>query len=151
MPITTPSSGVPAFPPPHRNFRRSNFVILDNYGTHKHPEVKDWFAAHPLYHTHHSHRVLLAESDRTLVRRDHCETHSPWHIPQRERTNSRHRELYSRKQQEPEALRLDRYCEIDPEKAQEKSPSSLPSTTLHIAESGARPVKEMRCTASLSA
>ncbi len=27
-------------------------VILDNYGTHKHPEVKKWFAAHPGYHLH---------------------------------------------------------------------------------------------------
>lgn len=27
-------------------------VILDNYGTHKHPEVKKWFAAHPRYHLH---------------------------------------------------------------------------------------------------
>jgi transposase len=27
-------------------------VILDNYGTHKHPEVKKWFAAHPRYHVH---------------------------------------------------------------------------------------------------
>jgi hypothetical protein len=24
-------------------------IILDNYGTHKHPEVKNWFAAHPRY------------------------------------------------------------------------------------------------------
>lgn len=27
-------------------------VILDNYGTHKHPEVKKWFAAHPRYCLH---------------------------------------------------------------------------------------------------
>jgi transposase len=27
-------------------------VILDNYGTHKHPAVKSWFAAHPRYHAH---------------------------------------------------------------------------------------------------
>jgi len=27
-------------------------IILDNYGTHKHPEVKSWFAAHPRYHVH---------------------------------------------------------------------------------------------------
>jgi transposase len=27
-------------------------VILDNYGTHKHPEVKKWFAAHPRYQVH---------------------------------------------------------------------------------------------------
>jgi transposase len=27
-------------------------VILDNYGTHKHPDVKRWFAARPRYHLH---------------------------------------------------------------------------------------------------
>ena len=27
-------------------------LILDNYGTHKHPAVKKWFLAHPRYHVH---------------------------------------------------------------------------------------------------
>jgi transposase len=27
-------------------------LVLDNYGTHKHPEVKRWLAAHPRYHVH---------------------------------------------------------------------------------------------------
>jgi transposase len=27
-------------------------LILDNYGTHKHPKVKAWFAAHPRYQLH---------------------------------------------------------------------------------------------------
>lgn len=27
-------------------------LILDNYGTHKHPEVNKWFGAHPRYHVH---------------------------------------------------------------------------------------------------
>jgi transposase len=27
-------------------------LILDNYGTHKHPEVKKWFRAHPRYQVH---------------------------------------------------------------------------------------------------
>jgi transposase len=27
-------------------------LVLDNYGTHKHPEVKKWLAAHPRYHAH---------------------------------------------------------------------------------------------------
>src|SRR3989442_14899532 len=32
--------------------RRAIHLILDNYGTHKHPAVQDWFAAHPRYHLH---------------------------------------------------------------------------------------------------
>jgi transposase len=27
-------------------------MVLDNYGTHKHPEVKKWLAARPRYHLH---------------------------------------------------------------------------------------------------
>ncbi len=27
-------------------------LILDNYGTHKHPDVREWFAKHPRYHLH---------------------------------------------------------------------------------------------------
>jgi transposase len=27
-------------------------IILDNYGTHKHPSVKNWFTGHPRYHVH---------------------------------------------------------------------------------------------------
>ena len=27
-------------------------LVLDNYGTHKHPEVKKWLRAHPRYHLH---------------------------------------------------------------------------------------------------
>jgi transposase len=27
-------------------------LILDNYGTHTHPKVKEWFADHPRYHLH---------------------------------------------------------------------------------------------------
>jgi len=27
-------------------------LILDNYGTHKHPKVQKWFRAHPRYHVH---------------------------------------------------------------------------------------------------
>lgn len=32
--------------------RRQIHLVLDNYGTHKHPKVKEWFAAHPRYHVH---------------------------------------------------------------------------------------------------
>ncbi len=32
--------------------RREIHLILDNYGTHTHPKVEAWFAAHPRYHRH---------------------------------------------------------------------------------------------------
>ncbi len=35
---------LPAEPPIH--------LVMDNYGTHKTPRVKRWFARHPRYHPH---------------------------------------------------------------------------------------------------
>lgn len=32
--------------------RREVHLILDNYGTHTHPKVQEWFAARPRYHLH---------------------------------------------------------------------------------------------------
>jgi transposase len=32
--------------------RQEIHLVLDNYGTHKHPEVKKWLAARPRYHVH---------------------------------------------------------------------------------------------------
>ena len=32
--------------------RREIHLICDNYGTHKHPKVREWFAAHPRFHVH---------------------------------------------------------------------------------------------------
>jgi transposase len=32
--------------------RREIHLILDNYGTHTHPKVEEWFATHPRYHRH---------------------------------------------------------------------------------------------------
>jgi transposase len=34
---------------PHR---REVHLVLDNYGTHKHPAVRAWFAKHPRFHVH---------------------------------------------------------------------------------------------------
>jgi transposase len=47
-------------------------MVLDNYGTHKHPEVKKWLAVRAaLSRAFHSDQFLLAESGRALVRRDY--------------------------------------------------------------------------------
>jgi len=36
-----------------RRYRRRDIhVICDNYGTHKHPKVKEWLADHPRFHLH---------------------------------------------------------------------------------------------------
>lgn len=35
-----------------RSSRREIHVICDNYGTHKHPKVRDWLKEHPRFHLH---------------------------------------------------------------------------------------------------
>lgn len=53
-------------------------LILDNYGTHKHPEVKSWFEKHPRYQVHYTPTSAswlnqverwFAEITRTRLRR----------------------------------------------------------------------------------
>ena len=53
-------------------------LILDNYGTHKHPEVRSWFKEHPRYHVHYTPTSAswlnqverwFAEITRTRIRR----------------------------------------------------------------------------------
>jgi putative transposase len=53
-------------------------LVLDNYGTHKHPELKKWLAARPRYHAHFTPTVLpgstrierwFAEITRNRIRR----------------------------------------------------------------------------------
>jgi len=37
----------------HRTYRRGQIhLVVDNYGTHKHPAVKAWLAQHPRFHLH---------------------------------------------------------------------------------------------------
>jgi transposase len=36
----------------HTPRRMPIHLILDNYGTHKHPDVRQWFDKHPRYHLH---------------------------------------------------------------------------------------------------
>ncbi len=46
---------IPQIPPKSqsRNTKRVDLhLILDNYGTHKHPDVKQWLAKHPRFHPH---------------------------------------------------------------------------------------------------
>ena len=77
-------------------------IILDNYGTHKHPQFKNWFAAHPRYHPHFTPTgsSWLNQIERSLSG-NRRQTYSPRYLPQPERTHSRHRKLHSREQQEP--------------------------------------------------
>jgi hypothetical protein len=81
-------------------------VVLDNYGTHKHPrgphvarpagEQADHPALHP-------DQLLLAEHGRDLLRHHHPPGHPPRHLPLRQGPHRRHRRL----QRPLPAIRLD--------------------------------------------
>src|SRR6266576_4967826 len=55
MPTAASASGVSTFPEAIDTATHPTLdihMILDNYGTHKHPEVRKWFNPHPRYHVH---------------------------------------------------------------------------------------------------
>jgi transposase len=44
-------------------------IIMDNYGTHKTPLIRNWFAKRPRFHVLHTHVWVVAESRGAMVRR----------------------------------------------------------------------------------
>jgi len=71
--------------------RQDLHLILDNYGTHKHPTVKAWLAEHPRFHFHFTPtgaswlnlvERFFAEITRKRLRRGD--------LPQRPRAYCRH-------------------------------------------------------------
>ena len=80
-------------------------LVLDNYGTHKHPEVKKWLATRPRYHVHFTPTSSswlnqierwFAEIMRKRIRRGN--------IPQRSRLDQGHPRLHPGLQQKPAPL-----------------------------------------------
>jgi hypothetical protein len=53
-------------------------LIMDNYGTHGHADVKAWLTKHPRYVIHYVPTSCSWLTDRTLVCRAHQQTHPPW-------------------------------------------------------------------------
>jgi len=57
-------------------------LIVDNYATHKHDNVKAWLAKHPPFPpTLHPHLVVLAELGRALVSGTDRQSAAPWRVP----------------------------------------------------------------------
>ena len=83
-------------------------LILDNYGTHKHPEVNKWLAARPRYCVHFTPTSSswlnqierwFAEITRKRIRRN---------LPQRSRADQNHPRLHPALQQQPPTLSVGR-------------------------------------------
>ena len=89
-------------------------LVLDNYGTHKHPRSEEVAGSTTaLSRPFHTHQFFLAQSDRTLVRRNHAETNPPRNLPQRSRPDQSHPRLHPALQQEPATLSVGRQRQPD--------------------------------------
>ena len=83
-------------------------LVLDNYGTHKTPEVKAWLAKHQRFHLHFT---PTSASWLNLVERFFAEitqqAHPPRCLQQRGRARGGHPRLPRPPQRQPQALRVD--------------------------------------------
>ena len=58
-------------------------LIMDNYGTHKTPSIRNWLAKRPRFHVHFTPPTIVAESGRTVVCRTDQQTAPARGAPQR--------------------------------------------------------------------
>lgn len=85
-------------------------LVMDNYGTHKHPNVKAWMKkASSLHFTFCADQFQLAESGRALVWRTHFEARPSWLVWQRPRIAKCYLGISDELERETEAFRLDRH------------------------------------------
>ena len=95
-------------------------LIVDNYGTHKHPEVVRWLERHPRFHLHFTPTSCswlvrsTAPNGRALLCRDHPETPAPGRLQERHRVGDRHPPVPRQSQRAREAVRLDRPAQRHP-------------------------------------
>ena len=89
-------------------------LIVDNYRTHKHANVKAWLAAPAVPSPLHPDLELLAQPRRALVPRADRQSDPPRRLPQRPRTDRRDRTLPRRPQRRPQTIPLDRLSRRDP-------------------------------------
>jgi len=87
---------------------REVHLVLDNYATHKTPEVRAWLGQAPaLQAAFHADQRVVAEPRGTVLRRDHVEAHPPRQLLRRRRPGDRHLRLPPAAQRQAEALHLD--------------------------------------------
>ena len=93
-------------------------LVMDNYGTHKHPNAQTWIKRHPRFVCHF---LPTSSSWLNLVERWFGELdqqeNPPRLIRQRRRPARSHRGIPVCLERKPQALRLDRHGRIDPRKA----------------------------------
>jgi transposase len=89
-------------------------MVLDNYGTHKHPNVVAWLAKHPLFHLHFvPTSSSWAEHGGTVVPRDHAKGDPARRVQVGAGSRRRHRGVLGGEHRRPAALRLDGHRRAD--------------------------------------
>jgi hypothetical protein len=98
-------------------------LIMDNYGTHKHPKVKAWYeSSYPVRLALRSYQFQLDESCGEMVRSFRPQGNPPWRLPQRSRPAGVHRNVSESLEQKSQTLRVDRDRRIHSRKAHSLSP-----------------------------
>ena len=87
-------------------------LIVDNYGTHKHPKMKSWLAGSPsaLPSPFHSDQHVVVESGGALVWSAHGEADSARQLFQRGRIGAGDQRVSRRKQPPTQAIPMDGEC-----------------------------------------
>ena len=114
-------------------------LILDNYATHKHPDVKAWLAPHPRFHLHFT---PTSSSWLNLVERWFRELTdkalTPRQFQLRPRPDRRDRGVPRSQQRRPQTLRLDRHHRVHPGQGPPRTsrpPANHQSITKHTTSS----------------
>ena len=106
-------------------------LVMDNYGTHKHPKVRAWFARRPRFHVHFTptyaswlnqvERWFGLISQRAIKRGV---------VPECEGSRCSYRAIYCSAQRQPYTFRLDRNRRLNLEKTRPTFETSLRDSTL---------------------
>src|SRR5207237_61277 len=108
MPIPAPASGVPTVSRPDRRVGGGGSGSPSGFGQLRNPQTPGSEevvgSATALSRPFHTHQLFLAQSDRTLVRRNHTEPNPTRNLPQRSRPDQNHPRLHPALQQEPATL-----------------------------------------------
>ena len=99
-------------------------VILDNYGTHKHPKVVAWLERHPRFVFHFTPTSCSwAQCRRNLLRQAQQTPTQKRSVPLDRQSPDRHQPLHRRNQRRPHTVRLDRQSQQDRRRRQTWAPS----------------------------
>ena len=99
-------------------------VVLDNYATHKHPEVRAWLARHKRFTFHFTPTFLLMAQCRGGLLRQALQTAlEARRLPIRCRTPDRNQLLHRGDKSDAKALRLDRRSQQNHRRCQTRAPS----------------------------